>query len=84
MKKSTATSKQSVRTQNAISELGDPLGMAMSDGIQVIGSPEAFASGKEPRMREMTIDDVEDDCPVCMLYRDRILAGNPPMVMVFE
>ena len=38
---------------------GDPLGMAMNDGIQVIGTTADFLSGKEPCMREMRLDDLE-------------------------
>lgn len=63
---------------------GDPLGMAMSDGIQVIGSTADFLSGKEPTLRELTLDDITDDCPACVKNRERILAGDPPMAMVFD
>lgn len=57
----------------------DPL--ANADTIQIIGSPDC--SG-EPVVREATLDDVEDDCPLCQEMRKQILAGNPPTVMVFE
>lgn len=60
----------------------DPFGL--DDGIQVIGTPEQLASGAIPRMREMTLDDIEDDCPICMFNRQRILDGNAPMVMAFD
>jgi hypothetical protein len=35
-------------------------------------------------MREATLDDVEDDCPLCQELRRQIESGNPPQVMVFE
>ncbi len=63
---------------------GDPLGMAMADGIQVIGTPADMMSGKTPRMRELTLDDITDDCPVCVKNRERILAGDPPVALVFD
>lgn len=63
---------------------GDPLGLAKSDGIQVIGTTADFLSGKEPILRELTLDDVVDDCPACVANRKLILAGRPPMAMVFE
>jgi hypothetical protein len=53
-----------------------------AETIQIIGDP--MAVGGEPTIREMTLDDIEDDCPLCMAMRDEILAGNPPQVMVFE
>lgn len=52
------------------------------DAIQIIGDPTAL--GGEPVVREMTLDDIEDDCPICQAMRDEILSGNPPQVMVFE
>lgn len=73
MKKSTAETKQAAFDQSVI-----------ADGIQVIGTPEDFMSGKTPRMRELTLDDITDDCPVCVQNRDRILAGDPPVAMVFD
>lgn len=38
----------------------------------------------EPVVREATLDDVEDDCPLCQELREQIESGNPPQVMVFE
>lgn len=52
--------------------------------IQIIGSPEQFLSGAEPQLRPMRLDDIEDDCPLCQCNRERILAGDPPMVMAFD
>lgn len=63
---------------------GDPMAFGASDGIQVVGTPEQFASGAEPQMRPMRLDDLEDDCPICMANRDRILAGDAPMVLAFD
>jgi hypothetical protein len=51
-------------------------------GINVIGNP--FTATSEPVVREATLDDVEDDCPLCQELRRQILSGNPPQVMVFE
>lgn len=63
---------------------GDLEAFRRADGIQMIGTPEQFASGKEPQMRPMRLDDIEDDCPVCKINRERILAGDPPMVLAFD
>ena len=52
------------------------------DAIQIIGDPNAM--GGEPVVREMRLDDIEDDCPICQAMREEILSGNPPQVMVFE
>lgn len=52
--------------------------------IQVIGTPEQFMSGAQPQLRPMRIDDLEDDCDLCQMNRQRILAGDPPMVMAFD
>lgn len=52
------------------------------DAIQIIGDPTT--PGGEPVVREMTLDDIEDDCPICQAMREEILSGNPPQVMVFE
>lgn len=62
---------------------GDPMAFAMGGGLQVIGTAEDFASGREPVMREMRLDDIEDDCPVCQMNRERIVAGDPPLVLAF-
>jgi hypothetical protein len=60
-----------------------PYGSAFgSPGINVIGNPMT-ATG-EPVVREATLDDVEDDCPLCQELREQIESGNPPQVMVFE
>jgi hypothetical protein len=53
-----------------------------SPGINVLGNP--FTATGEPIMREATLDDVEDDCPLCQELRRQIESGNPPQVMVFE
>lgn len=53
-----------------------------TDAIQIIGDPNAI--GGEPVVREMTLDDIEDDCPICQAMREEILSGKPPQVMVFE
>ncbi|MBJ7354068.1 MAG: hypothetical protein JHC98_04520 [Thermoleophilaceae bacterium] len=53
-----------------------------AETIQIIGDPTAL--GAEPTVRAMTLDDIEDDCPICQMMREEILAGNPPQVMVFE
>jgi hypothetical protein len=50
--------------------------------IQVIGNP-AETTGP-PVIREATLDDCDDDCPICVMLRQQILAGKPPQVMVFE
>jgi hypothetical protein len=50
--------------------------------IQVVGKPSSPFS--EPRMREATLDDCEDDCPLCQEMRKQILSGNPPQVMAFD
>jgi hypothetical protein len=63
---------------------GDLEAFRKFDGVQMIGTFEQFASGAEPQLRPMTLDDVEDDCPVCQMNRERILAGDPPMVMAFD
>jgi hypothetical protein len=55
-----------------------------SEPIQVIGTPEQFMSGARPQLRPMRLDDIEDDCPLCLCNRERILAGDPPMVMAFD
>lgn len=52
--------------------------------LQIIGSPEAMFSGRPPVMREMTLDDLDDDCPVCRRNRKRILAGKAPTVLAFD
>ena len=52
------------------------------DSIQIIGNPNSL--GGEPVVREMTLEDIEDDCPICQAMRKEILSGNPPQVMVFE
>ena len=53
-----------------------------SETIQIIGDPTA--ADAEPTVRTMTLDDIEDDCPICQAMREEILSGNPPQVMVFE
>lgn len=52
--------------------------------IQVIGNPMKMSIGAEPVMRPMRLDDLEDDCWICQQNRARILAGDPPMALVFE
>lgn len=52
--------------------------------LQVIGTPDAFMSGRPPKMREMTLDDIEDECDLCLMNRERILAGDPPTVMAYD
>lgn len=54
------------------------------NAVQVIGSPLQMMSGKQPILREMTLDDIEDDCPICQANRDLILTGNAPMVYAFD
>ncbi|MBJ7457612.1 MAG: hypothetical protein JHD02_00340 [Thermoleophilaceae bacterium] len=51
--------------------------------LQILGSPTAIENGT-PVTRAATLDDVEDDCPICQQMRAQILAGNAPTVMVFE
>lgn len=64
---------------------GDPLAFAASaDAIQIVGNPIDLMRGKQPTLREMTLDDIEDDCPACRINRERILAGDPPMAYFFE
>lgn len=63
---------------------GDLKAFESDDGLQIIGNFEAMARGAEPRMRPMTLDDIEDDCPVCRINRERILAGDPPMVLAYD
>ena len=53
-----------------------------SEVVNVVGNP-ANLSG-EPTMRAATLDDVEDDCPLCQEMRRQILAGNPPQVLAYE
>lgn len=60
------------------------MSVPMEEPIQVIGSPKSFFSGKSPQMRKMTLDDIEDDCDLCQMNRERILAGDPPTVMVYD
>ena len=48
--------------------------------LQIVGDP---TSG-DPTMREATLEDCVDDCPMCQLMREQILAGNPPQIMAFE
>lgn len=52
--------------------------------IQFIGDPTKMMEGVEPKLRAMTLDDIDDDCPACRANRKRILAGDPPMAYVFE
>lgn len=67
---------------------GDPaafdLDLDPNEGIQIIGSPEAFANGAQPQLRPMRLSDLDDDCDICRRMRKRILSGNAPMVMAFE
>ncbi len=65
---------------------GDPRVFGMVDDgiIQIVGTPATMMSGKPPTLREMTLDDIADDCPVCMHNRERILAGDPPMAYIYE
>ncbi len=64
---------------------GDPMAFAAAgDAVQIVGTPAQLASGKEPTLRAMTLDDIEDDCPVCQVNRDRILAGDAPMIYAFD
>ena len=60
------------------------LDLGPGEELQIIGSPEGMLSGRPPVMREMTLDDIDDDCPVCRRNRKRILAGNPPTVLAFD
>lgn len=53
-----------------------------SEAVNVVGDPANFSG--EPTMREATLDDVEDDCPLCQEMRRQILAGNPPKVLAYE
>ncbi len=69
---------------NELNEITDTL-PPMTDGqIQLIGNPDALASGAEPVKRLLTLEDLEDDCPICEANRALIEAGNPPMVLIFE
>lgn len=63
---------------------GDPAAFDLDDVVQVVGTPQQFASGVEPKMRPMRIEDLDDDCPICEKNRARIEAGNPPMVLAFD
>jgi hypothetical protein len=63
---------------------GDPKAFAMDGTIQVLGNYEAMARGGKPRMRPMTLDDLDDDCPVCRANRKRIEAGDPPIVLAYD
>ncbi|MFT4049274.1 MAG: hypothetical protein QM648_05475 [Solirubrobacterales bacterium] len=54
------------------------------EALQIIGNPEAMMSGRPPVVREMTLDDLDDDCWACRKNRKRILAGNPPTVLAFD
>jgi hypothetical protein len=76
MSKSTNNSRKTGRRR----QMQKPIEPA--ETIQIIGDPTAM--GGEPTVRAMTLDDIEDDCPLCQAMRDEILAGNPPQVMVFE
>lgn len=79
-------SKASAIKSSAIkSSANADLGLNFDDQmIQFIGNPAKLIEGVEPTFREMTLDDIEDDCPACRANRKRILAGNPPMAYVFE
>lgn len=64
---------------------GDPMAFAAAgEAMQIVGTPEQLASGKAPKLRAMTLDDIEDDCPVCQFNRERILAGDAPMIYAFD
>lgn len=64
---------------------GDLFGALESDEVvQVIGDPTRMFEGAEPVLRELRLDDLEDDCPACTANRKRILSGNPPMAYVYE
>ena len=76
MSKSTNNKRKAGRRQR----MQGPI--APADTILIIGDPTAI--GTEPVVRAMTLDDIEDDCPICQAMRDEILAGNPPEVMIFE
>lgn len=54
------------------------------DAVQVIGDPQKAMSGTKPVYRALTLDDIEDDCPVCQANRQRILAGDPPMAWAYD
>jgi hypothetical protein len=54
------------------------------EDVQVIGSPFKAMFGGKPTYRAMTLDDIEDDCPLCQANRARILAGDPPMAYVYD
>lgn len=78
-------SKRTNRTRRRPRELafgGDPGVGIPAVGINVLGNP--FAGTGEPVFREATLDDVEDDCPLCQELRRQIQSGNPPQIMVFE
>lgn len=53
-----------------------------TNAVQVIGNPSTPFS--EPTMREATLDDCVDECPLCQQLREQILSGNPPQVMAFD
>lgn len=67
----------------------NPISIAISvangdDTIQILGHPDAMFSGAKPVMRELTLADIEDDCPACQANRALIEAGTPPMALVYE
>jgi hypothetical protein len=76
--------KRRQRPRPPFIEFAAPPPFDPSDGIQIVGTPEQFASGAEPHMRPMRIEDLDDECPICMANRRRILEGDPPMVLAFD
>lgn len=54
----------------------------LGDAIQMIGNDSSRMASADFEFRPMTIEDIEDDCPICMANREAILAGNPPWAYI--
>lgn len=58
-------------------------GYAEGEVVTVIGPTDGNFEGP-PRMRPATLDDIEDDCPLCLDMRRRIESGEQVIVADFS
>ncbi len=61
--------------------MNDAQSLGINEPVQIIGAP---GDGTKVSFRAMTLDDIDDNCPICEANRKQILAGNPPKVMFYK
>lgn len=61
--------------EEALTAYAKKFGRAAADNVETV---------HEGELRRATLDDVTDDCPLCIALAEKINAGNAPMVIALE